>query len=170
MKTLAIVGFTLFFIAIFPIKLTNYIYFNSRQGYASINVRLYSILNIFNASTIKNSLNRMIVNGRERRLQSNLKQATYFKIIKAVHITKLIQLKDAGLKSNTSVVAALSHNALTNYAYGLLQAKNPYTKLGNYVVYNHEHDSFNYIAKVSIAVNIIIIAKIAFYILMEKIK
>lgn len=157
-----------FFIAVFPIHIFNYVYVNTDEKYASVNVSAYRIIRILNVNTVKNSFDKMQVNGKEKKVNLNLVQKNSYKIFNNLCLTKIIQLSDFGLLNQNHAYVAFVQNALTTAVYSFIKANGGRTKLKNYTVINLSHDSINYYLKVVGIINVIVISKLIFILLLEK--
>ena len=83
-----------FAISIFPIHVFNYIYVNTEEKYASINVTVFRFFRIFNINTVKNQPGKMQVNGKEKQLDYKKFRLSFYKIFNMLCIYKIIQLSD----------------------------------------------------------------------------
>ena len=162
---LAAAGFA---ISVFPIHVYNYIYVNTEEKYVSINVTVFRFIRLFNANTIKNSPGKLQVNGKEKKLDFNKMRLNAYKIFNMLCIYKVIQLSDYGMQNEKNAYAALAQNGITTAAYKFLQINGNYTKLRNYTILNEEHSSIRYYAKAVTIINLMVVTKIIFYVLMEK--
>ncbi|MDE5943945.1 MAG: hypothetical protein K2H30_07050 [Clostridia bacterium] len=157
-----------FAISVFPIHVYNYIYVNTEEKYVSINVTVFRFIRLFNANTIKNSPGKLQVNGKEKKLDFNKMRLNAYKIFNMLCIYKVIQLSDYGMQNEKNAYAALAQNGITTAAYKFLQINGNYTKLRNYTILNEEHSSIRYYAKAVTIINLMVVTKIIFYVLMEK--
>lgn len=158
-----------FFIALFPVHIYNYVYVNTGEKYASLNVSAFRLIRIFNANTIKNSPNKMQINGRDRKVNLNFVKSKPLKIFNSLCLLKVVQLGDFGLLSDSSIYFALGQNVLSNAVYSFIEANGGRTKLKNYTVLNREHGKVVYYAKIVGVINLITVTKIIFMLLTEKI-
>lgn len=158
-----------FIILIFPIFIFNYVYVDTEEKYASLNVTLFRFFRIVNINTVKNSPSKMQLNGKEKSL--NLKQfnTSYIKILKSLYIHKIVQLGDFGLLNEKNNYIALCQHTLTNGLKTLCLANGKHINIKNFIILNQEHGYIRYYAKAVTAVNLLIVAKIIFILLMEKI-
>ena len=101
---------------LFPLHLDNYLYINVDEKYAGLNITLYRIFKIFNANTVKNSIDRMQVNGKDKKIDKSFIRSKALKIYNNLSITKIIQLGDYGVAANKGAYAAVIQNALTQTA------------------------------------------------------
>jgi len=166
MVYLAAVGFL---ISVFPIYVYNYVYVNTEEKYASINVTIFRFLKLFNINTVKNSPGKMQINGKDKQLKPETLKVNFYRIFNQLCIYKVVQLSDFGMKNTNNAYVALAHNSVTTAAYKFLQINGNYTKLRNYTILNEEHSSIRYYAKAVTIINLMVIAKIALIYLMEKI-
>ncbi len=158
-----------FAISIFPIHVFNYIYVNTEEKYASINVTIFRFLRIFNINTVKNQPGKMQVNGKEKQLDYKKFRLSFYKIFNMLCIYKIIQLSDYGMQNEHNAYAALFQNGTTSAVYNFLRINVNCTKLRNYTILNEEHSSIRYYAKAVTVINLLVVTKIILYILMEKI-
>lgn len=165
---LVIVAAAGFAISIFPIHVFNYIYVNTEEKYASINVTVFRYIKIFNANTVKNKPGRMQINGKEKKMDYKSIKLSFYKIFNMLCIQKVIQLSDYGMQNERNAYAALVQNGVTTAAYKFLQINGNCTKLRNYTILNEEHSSVRYYAKAVTVINLMVVTKIILYILMEK--
>lgn len=157
-----------FAISIFPIHVFNYIYVNTEEKYASINVTVFRYIRIFNANTVKNKPGRMQINGKEKKMDYKSIKLSFYKIFNMLCIHKVIQLSDYGMQNERNAYAALVQNGVTTAAYKFLQINGNCTKLRNYTILNEEHSSVRYYAKAVTVINLLVVTKIILYIIMEK--
>ena len=158
-----------FAISIFPIHVFNYIYVNTEEKYASINVTLFRFIRIFNVNTVKNKPGKMQINGKEKKLDYKNVKLSFYRIFNMLCIYKIIQLSDYGMQNEKNAYVALAQNGVTTAAYKFLEINDNCTKLRNYTILNEEHSSIRYYAKAVTVINLFVVAKIILYILMEKI-
>lgn len=157
-----------FLISVFPIHVFNYIYINTEEKYASINVTIFRYIRIFNINTVKNKFNEMQINGKSKRLDFDNLKLNFYKIFNKLCIHKVVQLTDFGVKEQNNAYAALAQNGITTAAYNFLQINGNSVKLRNYIVLNQEHSAIRYYAKAVTVINLFVITKIILIILMEK--
>lgn len=169
-KVLIVLGAVGFFISIFPIHVYNYIYFNSEEKFASLNVTIFRFIRIFNANTIKNNPREISINGKNKKLDKGILNVNFYKIFNQLCIHKIIQLSDIGMQNNDNAYVALAHNSVTTSLYKFLEINDNQVKLRNYTIFNEEHPHIRYYAKAVTVINLIVIMKIIFLIIMEKIK
>lgn len=162
---LAAAGFAL---ALFPLHVYNYIYVNSAEKYASVNVGIYGKFNLFNVNSVKDSPTKMQVNGKDKELKAGPIKASAYKIFNSVCIYKIVQLTDFGLKNDQNAYVALAQNGLTTALYKFIQCNGHYAKLRNYTVLNAEHEYINYYAKAVTIINLFVVGKIFLILIMEK--
>lgn len=165
---LVILTATVLFILLFPIHIYNYIYVNSREHYASINISAYRLFRIFNINTVKNSPAKMQINGKDKKIDMRFVRSRSLQIFNNLCITKIIQLGDFGVQSNKCAYLALGQNALAQTLYAFIKMNGGRTKLKNYTVLNEEHGDFLYYAKVVGAINLITVIKIVLILIVEK--
>ena len=163
---IAAVGFAL---AIFPIHLYNYIYINTENKYAGLNVCAYRFLRFYNANTVKNKPGEIQVNGKSKKFDPQDVKFSSYKIFNSLCILKIVQLGDYGLGEQNNAYIVLVQNALTTAIYKFIQINGNYTKLRNYTVLNHEHEYIRYYCKAVTIINLFVIAKIILILIMEKI-
>jgi len=166
---LVAVSSALFAIMIFPVYLYNYIYINTGQKYASINVGVYGI-NFFNLNTVKNHPGQMQINGKQKQIDTKkFKVSTFYKIFNKICLYKVIQLGDYGVQKDSNTYILLAQNSLTTLIYKLIQVNGNFCKLRNYTVLNQEHSDIRYYAKAVTVINAFVVVKILLILLMEKI-
>lgn len=166
MVYLSAVGFAL---ALFPIHLYNYIYINTENKYAGLNVCAYRFLRFYNANTVKNNPGKMQVNGKSVKLDPKKIKFSAYKIFNSVCLFKIVQLGDYGMEEQNNAYVVLAQKALTTAIYKFIQINGNYTKLRNYVVLNQEHGYIRYYCKAVTIINSFVIVKIMLILLMEKI-
>lgn len=157
-----------FLISVFPIHVFNYIYVNTEEKFASINVTLYRFIRVFNINTIKNNPKEMQINGKNKKLNIESLKVNFYKIFNKLCIYKIVQLSDFGLKNEDNAYAALVQNGITMAAYKFLQTNGNSAKLRNYTVLNEEHSTIRYYAKAVTIINLLVIMKVILILIMEK--
>lgn len=157
-----------FLISVFPIHVFNYIYVNTEEKYASINVTIFRFFRIYNINTIKDKPNEMQVNGKNKKMDLSVLKMNFYRMFNQLCIYKIVQLSDFGVKNQNNAYIALAQNGITTAAYKFLQMNGNYSKLRNYTVLNEEHSSIRYYAKAVTVVNMLVVTKIIFIFLMEK--
>lgn len=157
-----------FLISIFPIHIFNYVYVNTEEKYASVNVTVFRYIRIYNINTVKDKPNEMQINGKNKKMNLNLLKMNFYRMFDKLCICKIVQLSDFGLKNQNNAYVALAHNGITTAAYKYLQINGNYCKLRNYTVLNEEHSSIRYYAKAVTVINVMVITKILLIMLMEK--
>ncbi len=167
-NVLPIIAATGFLISVFPIHVFNYIYINTEEKYASINVTLFRFIRLFNINTVKNKPGQMQVNGKEKKLDLSTLKINFYRIFNTLCIYKIIQLSDYGMNKPENAYAALAQNGLTLGIYSFLRINGNYAKLRNYTVLNEEHSSIRYYAKAVTIINLMVITKIFLIFIMEK--
>ena len=165
MVYMAAVGFL---ISVFPIHVFNYIYINTEEKYASINVTIFRFIRIFNINTVKNKPNEMQINGKSKKMNMDMIKLNFYKIFNKLCIQKVIQLTDFGVKDENSAYAALAQNSVTNAVYSFLRINGNRVKLRNYSVLNQEHSEVRYYAKAVTIINLFVVAQIILVIILEK--
>ena len=166
MVYLSAIGFAL---TIFPVHLYNYIYLNTEQKYAGINIGIYRFINFFNANTVKDKPGEMQVNGKSKKVDIAKIRYSAYKIFNSLCLYKIIQLGDFGIREQNNAYVALAQNALTMAIYKFIQINENYTKLRNYTVFNEEHDYVRYYCKAVTIINLFVAGKIFLILIMEKI-
>ena len=73
------------------------------------------------------------------------------------------------MKNQANAYAALAQYGFTTAIYKFIQMNGNYCKLRNYTIFNEEHSGIRYYAKAVTIINLIVVAKIIFIILTEKI-
>lgn len=167
---MVIIAAALFAIQVFPIHVINYIYVNTEEKYASINVTVFRIFRLYNINTVKDKPNEMQINGKNKKLDINFLKMNFYRIFNQVCIFKVIQLSDFGMKNQNNAYAALAQNGITTAAYKFLQMNGNSCKLRNYTILNEEHSSIRYYAKAVTVINVLVMIKILLIMLMEKLK
>ena len=162
---LSAVGFLL---AVFPVHVFNYVFINTTTKYASINAGVYGI-RFFNANTVENNPREMQINGKKKKVDPSKLKLNFYKIFNQICIYKIVQLGDYGMQKDANAYVLLLQNGLTTAIYKFLQMNGNYGKLRNYVVLNAEHSDIRYYAKAVTVINLMVVAKILFIIIMEKI-
>lgn len=157
----------IFLLAIFPVHIYNYLYLNTAIKYASVNVGVYKF-NFFNANTVENNPKEMQINGKKKKIDATKFSMNYYKIFNKLCVYKIIQLGDYGIQKNANAYILLAQNAFSTAIYKFLKINGNYCKLRNYTVINREHSEIRYYAKSVTIVNVIVVTKILFIILMEK--
>ena len=168
---LPIIIFIVFGVILFPLHVDNYIYINSRERYASINVVLYRLIKVFNINTIKNSFDKMQVNGKDKKIDAGVARLfknNVLKIYNNITFTKMIQLGDYGIAGNNGAYVAVTQHAMTQAIYSFVVQNGGRVKLKNYIVFNKEHDKIIYYAKISGVINLLSVMKIILVLIMEK--
>lgn len=158
----------LFAVSVFPFHIYNYVYYNSGQKYACINVGVFKF-NFFNINTVKGSPRQMQVNGSEKQITMNLIKRNLYKVFNRLCVYKIVQLTDYGLLNEDNANIALLHSAFSTAIYKFIQINGNYCKLRNYSILNGEHAQINYYAKVVTIINLIVVAKIILILISEKI-
>lgn len=158
-----------FLISVFPIHVFNYIYINTEEKYASINVTIFRYIKICNINTVKDKPNEMQINGKNKSISFDMFKLNFYKIFNSLCIHKVVQLTDFGVKEQKNAYAALAQHGITTAAYKFLQANGNSVKLRNYMVLNEEHSAIRYYAKAVTIINLFVVTKIILVILMEKI-
>ena len=157
-----------FLISVFPIHVFNYIYINTEAKYASINVTIFRFIRIYNINTIKDKPNEMQINGKNKKMNIDVLKMNFYKMFNKICVCKIVQLSDFGLKNQNNAYWALAQNGVTTAVYKFLQINGNHCKLRNYTVLNEEHSSIRYYAKAVTVINVLVITKILFIMLTEK--
>ena len=157
-----------FLVSVFPIYVFNYVYVNTEEKYASANISLFRFIRLYNINSVKNKPNEMQINGKNRKINSGILKLNLYRILNKLCIYKLVQLSDFGMKNQNNAYILLAQNGLTTAIYKFLQINGNYCKLRNYTVINEEHSDIRYYAKAVTVINIIVIIKILFIFLLEK--
>lgn len=148
----------LFFIAIFPVHVLNYVFISTGKRYASFNVTVYRLFTIINLNTEKDRISyKKSDNGRQKPLMTN---TNWLKLFNNLCITKIVQLGDYGIKNENNVYIALANNAFTNALFSFIKINGGKTKLKNYAILNYEHSYVNYYLKLAGVINVITLAKL----------
>lgn len=162
---LSAVGFA---ITLFPVHLYNYIYLNSENKYASVNIGAYRYLNFFNLNTVEDKPGEMQINGKNRKIDLSAIKLSAYKIFNVLCLFKIIQLGDYGLKEQKNAYVALAQSAITTAIYKFIQVNGNYSKLRNYTVLNEEHSHVHYYCKAVTILNFIVVGKIILILISEK--
>lgn len=157
-----------FFISVFPLHFVNYVYINSGEKYAGLNVTLYSVIRIFNVNTVKNSVNKMQINGKEKEVSPSLVNKNAVRIFNKLCLTKIVQLTDVGLRNDKNCYIALAQSSISQAVYAFVRINGGRTKLKNYIVLNEEHGDIIYYMKVVGIINLITVSKIITLLITEK--
>lgn len=157
----------LFALMIFPVHIYNYVYVNTAEKYASINVGVFKF-NLLNANTVKNKPSTISVNGKDKKMDKSVLKTNFYRLFNQICIYKIIQLGDYGVEKSSNAYVLLAQYAATTTLYKLLQINGNYCKLRNYTVINNEHDYVRYYAKAVTIVNLMVISKLLIIYLMEK--
>ena len=83
-----------FLLLIFPIHIFNYIYVNTEEKFASINVTVFRFLRLYNINTVKNKPNEIQFNGKSKKMDWNSLKLNFYKIFDKLCVCKVIQLSD----------------------------------------------------------------------------
>lgn len=164
-----VVCVAVFALLLFPVHINNYIYFNSAERYAALNITLFRIFGVFNANTVKNSPDKMQINGREAKIDKNFFKSNLFKIFNNLTVTKVVQLGDYGIAGDGGAYAAVAQNAITGAAYAFIEMNDGRTRLKNYIILNREHKNVVYYLKVSGAINLLALIKLILILITEKV-
>lgn len=159
------IGFAL---TLFPVHLYNYIYVNSEEKYAGLNVGFFRFFTFFNANTVKDKPTEMEINGKSKKINLKVVRRSAYKIFNSLCIFKIVQLGDYGLQKDGNAYAALAQNALTTAIYKFIQINGNYAKLRNYAVLNMEHGYVRFYMKAVTIVNSLVVGKIILILIWEK--
>lgn len=157
----------IFALSVFPLHLYNYIYVNTAQKYASVNVGVFGI-NFYNINTVKDHPNEMQINGKNQKIQPDKFKLSFYKIFNQICLYKIIQLGDYGMRNQNNAYVALAQSSFTTAIYKFIQVNGNYCKLRNYAVLNEEHSDVLYYAKAVTIINFIVIIKVLLIIIGEK--
>lgn len=167
-ETVVYLSAIVFFIAVFPVHIFNYVYITTAKPYASLNVSLFRVIPVFNINTVKNSINKMNVNGKEKKMDKSFISNNALKIFNNLCITKIVQLSDFGLQKPSNIYFAFGQNCLTQAIYAFVRINGGRVKLRNYTLLNYEHDEITYYMKMVGVINLMTIGKIFTILLWEK--
>ena len=159
----------IFFIAIFPVHVFNYVYVTTENPYASLNVNLFRLIPVLNVNTVKNKIGKMDVNGKEKNMDRSIIKSNALKIFNNLCITKIVQLSDFGLKNPDNVYIAFGQNCLTQALYAFVRINGGKVKLRNFTLLNYEHEHITYYMKLVGIINLMTIGKIFTILLWGKI-
>lgn len=157
-----------FLIAVFPFHIYNYVFVNTQTKYVSVNAGVFAF-NFFNANTVENNPSEMQINGKNKKIDAKKLNISLYKIFNQVCVYKVVQLGDYGLGKDGNAYAALAQHAFTTAIYKFIQVNGNYCKLRNFTIFNQSHSHIRYYAKVVTIINLMVLAKIFFIIIMEKI-
>ena len=157
-----------FLISVFPIHVFNYIYINTEEKYASINVTIFRFIRIYNINTVKDKPNEMQINGKSKKMNLGMLKLNLYRMFNKLCIQKVVQLTDFGTKDENGAYAAVVQNGITTAAYSFLKINENRVKLRNYVILNEEHSAIRYYAKAVTIINLFVITQIIFVIILEK--
>lgn len=157
---LVILSAVFFFIGLFPVHIYNYVYVNTAEKYAAVNVSAYRWIRLVNLNTVKNAPNKMNVNGKDKQIDTSFIRSRALRIFNNLCLTKIVQVGDYGIQDEKSAYIALAQNSLTQGLYYFIKANGGRTKLKNYTVLNEEHGDVVYYAKVVGVINAVTVAKI----------
>ncbi len=155
---------------LFPIHISNYVYTDSVEQYASVNVCIFRYIKLFNINTVKNKPNHMMVNGKDKELDFSHVKANAFGVFKRLQLVKMVQLGDYGLMSDSGAYIALAQSAVSNCLYTVMLYSGSYAKLKNYTILNQSRAGIRYYAKAEIAINALAVINIIIYLISEKVK
>lgn len=158
----------IFLISIFPIYVFNYIYINTEEKYASINITLFRFIKLYNINTVKDKPNSIELNGKSKNISLVSIKTDFYRIFNKLCIYKVIQLSDFGVKNQSNAYAVLAQHGITTALYKLIQTNGNYSKLRNYIVLNEEHSTIRYYAKAVTIINLLVIIKIFLILILEK--
>lgn len=167
-SALVYIGAAGFLLAVFPVHIYNYLYLNTVDKYVSVNAWVFKF-NFFNANTIENDPTGMQINGKNKKIDAKSFNVSFYKIFNQLCLYKIVQLGDYGMKNQANAYAALAQYGFTTAIYKFIQMNGNYCKLRNYTIFNEEHSGIRYYAKAVTIINLIVVAKIIFIILTEKI-
>lgn len=153
---------------LFPLRLDNYIYINKDERYLSLNVALYRIIRIFSLNTVKNSPDKMSVNGRDKRIDSSFLKSNALKIFNNLTLLKVIELGDYGTAGEVGAYAAAAQNALCGALFSFIRGNGGKTKLRNYIILNQEHSNVLQYVKISGVINALGAIKLLIILFAEK--
>ena len=158
----------LFFIAVFPVHVLNYVYASSAEKYASVNVTVYRLFTILNFNTEKKPKPSKDDSKDEKDDGKLMTPKNWLTIFNNLCITKIVQLGDYGMQNPNNAYVALANFGLTEAVYNFVKINGGRTKLKNYSVLNHEHGHVNYYLKLAGVINIITLAKLFTVFIWEK--
>ncbi len=157
-------------LSVFPVYVTNYVYADSEEKYVSVNICLFRYIGVFNANTVKDNPMSMQINGKSRNIDVGIIRANIPGIISRIHINKIVQLGDYGIKNDGGAYAAVVQSVASDFIYKLLQINGSHAKLRNYAVLNECTAGVRYYAKIVTVINAVTICNIIFYLITEKLK
>lgn len=158
-----------FLISIFPIHVYNYIYLNTEEKYASINITLFRFIRLYNVNTVKNKPGEMEINGKNKKIKPSALKLRFYRIYNKICIHKVVQISDYGMKNQNNAYAALVQSVSAEILYGFFRINGNKSKLKNYIILNEEHSYIRYYAKAVSIINLAVVLKILFIIITERI-
>jgi len=167
MNVAVYIGAALFALLVFPFHLYNYVYINTEEKYASLNVGVYGI-NFYNLNTVKNRPGEMQVNGKNKKVDVKSVNVNTYKIFNQLCLYKIVQLGDYGVRKDANIYIAFGQNCFTTAIYKFVQMNGNFCKLRNYTILNEEHDDIRYYAKAVTVVNAVVVLKIIYILLKGK--
>ena len=168
-EAMVYIAASMFLISVFPIHVFNYIYINTEEKYASINVTIFRFIRIYNINTVKNKPNEMQVNGKSKKMNIKMLKLNFYRIFNQLCIQKVVQLTDFGIKNESNAYASVVHNGITTALYSFLKVNGNSSKLRNYAILNEEHSAIRYYAKAVTIINLFVVTQIILVIILEKI-
>lgn len=139
----------LFFLSVFPINLYGYAYISSTNKFASFQLSAYKIIPIVNKQINNHSV--LQFNNKGKFVLKNPKRIK--KIFNKICITKIIQLSEFGVQNGNLATLAIMQYGVTHTFYDYLKdASN--TKTVSTVIFNAEHNEFNYCVKIVGVINL----------------
>ena len=153
----------------FPLHVYNYVYINTAEKYASMNVTFFRFIKILNINTIKNRPGVMQINGKEKKVNLTALKSQSYKLFNQLCLYKIVQLSDFGLQSDANAYIALAHNAMTIALYKFLLINGNSAKLRNYTVFTNEHGHVQYYLKAVTIINLIVVTKMLMIFLWGKV-
>ena len=157
-----------FLISVFPIHVFNYIYINTEDKYASINVTIFRFIRLYNINTVKDKPNEMQINGKSKKMNLDMLKLNFYRIFNQLCVQKVVQLTDFGIKDENNAYAAVMQNGITTAAYSFLRINGNRVKLRNYAILNEEHSAIRYYAKAVTIINLFVVTQIILVIIWEK--
>ena len=157
-----------FLISVFPVHVFNYIYINTEEKYASINVTIFRFIRIYNINTVKDKPNEMQINGKRKKINFGILKLNFYRMFNQLCIQKVVQLTDFGVKNENNAYVAVLQNGIATAFYSFLKINGNRVKLRNYTILNQEHSAIRYYAKAVTVINLFVVTQIILVIILEK--
>ena len=156
------------FLLLCPLRLEATFYADLGARYASLGVKLFGAIDIFSSDTSPRSPASINVNGREKKIFSELLSGAPLKAFNNVCVTRITQLAGFGLARDGGAYAAVVNSCLTDIFYGFIRANGGRTQLENYMLFDASRDDILWSAKVTGYVNALAVIKLFVVLFWEK--